>query len=148
MKTILIIYALLITGCADQPDDMSNHISSGDSHLVPAAVMYNSVTSRIHAGMSMAEVRSIYPDCTRFRFYGPLIDTSDGTSTYFEEWGLVIRCSDGDVKIHSTSGRESDLEHGIVKNVSYGTAIGTTTKEDSQQSGPAYPPQGVGSADP
>ena len=143
-KTILIIYALLITGCAGQPDDMSNPISSGDSRLVPAAVMYNSVTSRIHAGMSMAEVRSIYPDCTRSRFHGPLIDTSDGTSTYFEEWSLGIHCSDGDVQIHSTTGRESDLKNGIVKNVSYGTEI----KTDSQQSVPGYAAQGASSPEP
>ena len=143
-KTILIIYALLITGCAGQPDDMSNPISSGDSRLVPAAVMYNSVTSRIHAGMSMAEVRSIYPDCTRFRFHGPLIDTSDGTSTNYEEWGLEIRCSDGAVKIHSVTGRERDLKHGTVRGISYGTEI----KTDSQQSVPGYDAQGASSPEP
>ena len=141
---MLIIYALLLSGCAGQPDDMSNPISSGDSRLVPAAVMYNSVTGRIHAGMSMAEVRAIFPNCIPFRFYGALTDVPTGTSTDYEEWSLGISCSDGVVRIHSTTGLESDLEHGIVKNVSYGTEI----KTDSQQSVPGYDAQGASSPEP
>ena len=146
--TVLFIYALLISGCADKPGTTDDRAASDNSRIAPTAVIYNSVTSRIHAGMSMAEVRVLFPNCTRFRSHGPRINTSNGTSTYYEEWTLGIRCSDGDVRIHTTTGRESDLEHGIVKNISYGKKIESAIITDSQQSGPAYPPQGVGSADP
>ncbi len=83
----------------------------------------------------MADVKTMFPDCGRIRFHGPCIDVATGKSTDCEEWALSIRCRDGGVYIHSTTGFENDLLHGIVKQVSYGTTTEFTTKEDSQQIG-------------
>ena len=145
---VLFIYALLLSGCTDKPGATADRTASDNNRIAPTAAIYNSVTSRIHEGMSMAEVRALFSNCTRFRSHGPCINTSNGTTTYYEEWTLGIRCSDGDVRIHTTTGRESDLEHGIVKNISYGKKIESAILTNSQKAGPAYPPQGVGSAGP
>ena len=109
---------MTLAGCRDSAVPPSP-LRADANAPIPIQEQYHSITGRVRPGMSMAHARALAGDCTRGRFHGPLTDMSTGVTTYHEEWAWVVDASNGMIVIHSTTGLESDLEKGIVSNVSF-----------------------------
>lgn len=121
MEVTTILLALAVSGCGSSTDAPTPSSRVDRAGSTPIAERFRSVTNRIRPGMSMIQAKALVGDCIRARFHGPRTDMSTGTTTNYEEWAWLIDASNGQIVVHSTTGLESDLEHGIVASVSYGT---------------------------
>ena len=117
-RAILICAVVVLAGCRDSANaPRPLHADLGET--ISIEQRYHSITGRIRKGMSMADARLFLCPCTPTRFHGPETDLSTGTTTWHEEWAWVFRSSNGMIVVHSTTGLQSDLVHGVVSNVSF-----------------------------
>ena len=119
LKVNIVCVAIALSGCGGCTDAPPAQARSDVADSIPIEQRYHSITGRILKGMSMAHAKAFLGDCTRARFHGPHTDLSTGITTNYEEWTWVVDASNGQIVVHSTSGLESDLNHGVVASVSY-----------------------------